>query len=173
MTAGTIDNLADELTQYLSPSDVELVRRAYDFAAEAHSGQTRQSGEPYVNHPVAAAQTLAELRLDAHSVAAALLHDVPEDVGIQITEIEARFGPEVAKLVDGVTKLSMRHWRHVTETSTERESGRDRRRSSAEPVRDQTVWAENMRKMFLAMAEDIRVVLIKLADRLHNMRTLD
>ena len=103
--------------------------------------------------------------LDAATLAAALLHDVPEDVGVPIAELESRFGPEVAKLVDGVTKLSKMTWMHLEEG---RENGQEKRR-----IDDQAVWAENMRKMFLAMADDIRVVLIKLADRLHNMRTLD
>src|SRR5262249_39401435 len=109
------------------------------------------------------AETIAELHLDVAAIAAALLHDVPEDVGVQISEIESRFGAEVARLVDGVTKLSKMQWL----SAEERAEGRDRRRMD-----DQALWAENMRKMFLAMAEDIRVVLIKLADRLHNMRTL-
>ena len=166
-----VDRLIHQVQAYLPPSEVELVRRAYDFAAEAHGDQLRQSGEPYVNHPLAAADTLVELRLDASSIAAALLHDVPEDVGIPIAEIESRFGSEVAKLVDGVTKLSKVSWWHI-ERNDDR-TGRHPPRVGPEPAKDQTIWAENMRKMFLAMADDIRVVLIKLADRLHNMRTLD
>src|SRR5215211_5374603 len=105
------DHLLAQVETYLPPNDLDLVRRAYDFALESHAGQTRRSGEPYVNHPLAAAEALAELRLDSSSIAAALLHDVPEDVGVPIAEIESRFGPEVAKLVDGVTKLSkMSFW---------------------------------------------------------------
>jgi guanosine-3',5'-bis(diphosphate) 3'-pyrophosphohydrolase len=165
------DQLIHQAEAYLTPSDVELVRRAYDFAAEAHGGQLRQSGEPYVNHPLAAAETLIELRLDASTIVAALLHDVPEDVGISIAEIESRFGSEVAKLVDGVTKLSKMSWWRIERNGDG--TGRHRPRLGPEPTKDQTLWAENMRKMFLAMADDIRVVLIKLADRLHNMRTLD
>src|SRR5437867_5247335 len=161
MTVRSVNNLIQQVTKYLPPPEVDLVRRAYDFAVDAHGNQVRLSGEPYVNHPLAAAETLADLHLDTHSIAAALLHDVPEDVGVTISEIESRFGSEVAKLVDGVTKLSKMNWWHVEE------NGRDRRR-----IDDQALWAENMRKMFLAMAEDIRVVLIKLADRLHNMGTL-
>src|SRR5438045_5308201 len=104
-TIRAVDQLIRQAESYLAPPDLELIRRAYDFAAEAHGDQLRLSGEPYVNHPLAAAETLVELRLDASSIAAALLHDVPEDVGIPVAEIESRFGPEVAKLVDGVTKL--------------------------------------------------------------------
>ncbi|MFN0070992.1 MAG: RelA/SpoT family protein [Chloroflexota bacterium] len=145
--------------QYLGANDLEVIRRAHTYAAELHDGQHRRSGEPYIIHPLAAAETLAELKLDADSICAALLHDVVEDVGVSIQELESRFGPEVAKLVDGVTKLSKMDW----------QAGEPDRR----PMDDQAMWAENMRKMFLAMAEDIRVVLIKLADRLHNMKTLD
>jgi GTP pyrophosphokinase len=163
ITTRSAENLFQLVEGYLLPGDVDLIRRAYDFAVESHQGQVRVSGEPYVVHPVAAAETLAELRLDASSIAAALLHDVPEDAGVTIRELEVRFGPEVAKLVDGVTKLSKMSWRQP-----ETDGLRERRR-----LDDQSIWAENMRKMFLAMADDIRVVLIKLADRLHNMRTLD
>ena len=166
ITTRSADNLFQLVASYLPAGDVELIRRAYDYALEAHEGQVRASGEPYIVHPVAAAQTLAELRLDASSIAATLLHDVPEDIGISISELESRFGPEVAKLVDGVTKLSKMTW--LQPDSDGRDGSRERRR-----LDDQSVWAENMRKMFLAMADDIRVVLIKLADRLHNMRTLD
>lgn len=151
--------LVQMAAQYLGPSELESIRRAHAFAEELHHGQLRRSGEPYIVHPLAAAETLAELRLDADSIAAALLHDVVEDVGVEVREIETRFGADVAKLVDGVTKLSKMEWQADEP---------DRR-----PIDDQMVWAENMRKMFLAMAEDIRVVLIKLADRLHNMKTLD
>jgi GTP pyrophosphokinase len=163
ITTRSAENLFQLVESYLPPGDVDLIRRAYDFAVESHQGQVRVSGEPYVVHPVAAAETLAELRLDASSIAAALLHDVPEDVGVAISDLELRFGPEVAKLVDGVTKLTKMTWRHP-----ESDGARERRR-----IDDQSIWAENMRKMFLAMADDIRVVLIKLADRLHNMKTLD
>lgn len=149
--------LLEQVQKYLNPAEVETIARAYRFAAQAHEGQFRKSGDPYVVHPLAAAETLAELRMDAASIVAALLHDVPEDAGVPLSEVEARFGPEVARLVDGVTKLSKMRWLPM-----EGEKRRD----------EEAVWAENMRKMFLAMADDIRVVLIKLADRLHNMRTL-
>jgi GTP diphosphokinase / guanosine-3',5'-bis(diphosphate) 3'-diphosphatase len=163
LTARAPDQLLAQVETYLPPADLELINRAFEYAVEAHADQKRRSGEPYVNHPLAAAEALAELRLDAASIVAALLHDVPEDCGVSIREIETRFGSEVAKLVDGVTKLSKMSWWHDTANG----------RETKKRVDDQAVWAENMRKMFLAMADDIRVVLIKLADRLHNMKTLD
>ncbi|MEO7118676.1 MAG: RelA/SpoT family protein [Candidatus Limnocylindrales bacterium] len=131
-------------------ADLAPVNAAYLMAREAHEPQKRASGEPYVTHPLAVAQILAEMGLDTVAVQAALLHDIPEDTDFTVDDLEERFGPEVAKLVDGVTKLS--------------------KFGSARTHEEQA--AENIRKMFLAMAEDIRVVLIKLADRLHNMRTL-
>jgi GTP pyrophosphokinase len=130
-------------------ADLGPVERAFDLAVEAHEGQQRATGEPYVTHPIASAQITAELGIDPVAVTAALLHDVPEDTEFSLTDIDDRFGPEVARLVDGVTKLS----RFSTHSHEQQQ-------------------AENIRKMLLAMAEDIRVVLIKLADRLHNMRTL-
>ncbi|HEY8477097.1 MAG TPA: bifunctional (p)ppGpp synthetase/guanosine-3',5'-bis(diphosphate) 3'-pyrophosphohydrolase, partial [Chloroflexota bacterium] len=164
LTSVPVETLLDEAAKYLPPADVEAIRRAYEFAAAAHEGQTRRSGDAYIHHPLATALTLAELRLDVSAIIAALLHDVVEDAGVPLTEIEARFSPEVAHLVDGVTKLSKMQWlaRNGETAATE-----------ARPQEEQAAWAESMRKMFLAMAEDIRVVLIKLADRLHNMRTLD
>ena len=130
-------------------ADVGVVDRAFDLAVEAHASQVRASGEPYVTHSIAVSQILAELGIDPVAIAAGLLHDVPEDTEVSISDVEERFGPEVAQLVDGVTKLS----RFSTHSHEQRQ-------------------AENIRKMLLAMADDIRVVLIKLADRLHNMRTL-
>src|SRR5215218_942727 len=130
-------------------ADLALVDRAFDLAVEAHQTQVRASGEPYVTHPIASAQILAELGIEPIAVSAALLHDVPEDTEYSLADVEERFGPEVAHLVDGVTKLSK-----FSTLSHEQQQ------------------AANIRKMFLAMAEDIRVVLIKLADRLHNMRTI-
>ncbi len=141
--------LVDEVRLHHPLADLSGIDRAYQFAVEAHSGQNRASGEPYVTHPLAAAQTLAELGLDPIAIQAALLHDIPEDTEYALTDVEERFGAEVAKLVDGVTKLS----KFSAHSHEERQ-------------------AENIRKMFLAMAEDVRVVLIKLADRLHNMRTI-
>ncbi len=141
--------LLDTVVGHHPDADVTLLGDAFDLAVEAHEGQRRASGEPYVTHPIAAAQIVADLGIDVSAVVAALLHDVPEDTEYSLGDIEERFGPEVARLVDGVTKLS----KFSTHTHEQQQ-------------------AENIRKMFLAMAEDIRVVLIKLADRLHNMRTL-
>jgi guanosine-3',5'-bis(diphosphate) 3'-pyrophosphohydrolase len=131
-------------------ADLDLLRRAYLFAREAHVDQTRASGEPYVSHSVAVAAVLAEMRLDAVTITAALLHDVSEDTPQSIDAIRSKFGPEVAGLVDGVTKLGRIEWKSREERQ-----------------------AENLRKMFLAMANDIRIILIKLADRVHNMRTIE
>ncbi len=130
-------------------ADLEPVGQAFDLAVLAHEGQKRATGEPYVTHPIASAQILAELGIDTTAIQAALLHDVPEDTEYSLTDVEERFGAEVAQLVDGVTKLS----KFSTHSHEQQQ-------------------AENIRKMLLAMAQDIRVVLIKLADRLHNMRTL-
>ena len=137
-----------------------MVEGAYRFALKAHKGQLRKSGEPYLEHPLQVALTLAELQLDAGSLAAALLHDVTEDCDIPISQIEDKFGPEIAKLVDGTTKLGR--------LTLQVPAGTARRGGMA--LRQQ---AENLRKMLVAMAEDLRVVFIKLADRLHNMHTLD
>jgi GTP diphosphokinase / guanosine-3',5'-bis(diphosphate) 3'-diphosphatase len=141
--------LLAEVAVHHPQADLGPIERAFDFAVVAHGDQRRATGEAYVTHPIAAAQTLAEMALDPASIQAALLHDVPEDTDQSLTDIEEHFGPEVAHLVDGVTKLS----KFSTHSHEEQQ-------------------AENIRKMLLAMAEDIRVVLIKLADRLHNMRTL-
>jgi len=142
--------LVSEVSQYLKPEDLALLKSAYFFGQKAHFGQFRKSGEPYISHPVTVARILGELRLDAVTLTAALLHDVVEDTGILKQEISERFGPSVAELVDGVSKL--------------------------DKIKFQTqadMQAENFRKMLLAMAQDVRVILIKLADRLHNMRTLE
>lgn len=136
------------VNSYNPEMDTGRIERAYEMAATAHAGQTRASGEPYVTHPLATAKILADLYMDEDTIVSALLHDVPEDTLVTIDEIRAQFGDDVAQLVDGVTKLSQLRY------------GKDQ------------VEAESLRKMFLAMADDIRVVLIKLADRLHNMRTL-
>ena len=146
MTVSELLRIAD----HLEPKAQDLVRRAYERAASAHTGQRRLSGEDYVNHPMEVAAILADLELDAETISAALLHDTVEDTALTAEEVQREFGPEVARLVEGVTKL-----------------GRISLRS------DQQQQAENIRKMMVAMAEDLRVVLIKLADRLHNMRTLD
>src|SRR5438034_7872222 len=143
------------VTSYLSPKGMELVQEAYAFAAERHAGQTRKSGDPAITHPVHAAETIANLQLDASTIAAALLHDVQEDCGVTNEEIAKRFGSEVAVMVEGVTKLGL-----IGGQAAEARSG------------EEHTQAENLRKMFLAMAQDLRVVIIKLADRLHNMKTL-
>ncbi len=129
---------------------IEQVVQAYDFGANAHDGQTRLSGEPYISHPVAVAQFLADMHMDSQAIAAAILHDVLEDTGTPVAELEAQFGGEIALLVDGVSKLDQIHFTSKAEAQS-----------------------ESFRKMMLAMIEDIRVILVKLADRLHNMITLD
>jgi len=144
-----IEQLLDK-SRYLSEADLARLERAYQFADKAHAGQQRKSGEPYIIHPVAVAEILAELKMDVATLIAALLHDVVEDTGVTLEEVEAEFGETVRQLVDGVTKLRKR----MKFKSNEEHQ------------------AENHRKMFVAMAQDIRVILIKLADRLHNMRTL-
>jgi guanosine-3',5'-bis(diphosphate) 3'-pyrophosphohydrolase len=141
--------LMELLRAHHPQADLSVVERAFTLAIEAHRGQVRASGEPYVMHPIASAEILANLGIDPVAVAAALLHDVPEDTEYSLADVEERFGPEIAHLVDGVTKLS----KFSTHSHEQQQ-------------------AENIRKMFLAMADDIRVVLIKLADRLHNIRTL-
>jgi GTP pyrophosphokinase len=146
---GLRSHLIATLAERYPAADLVPVEKAYDMAVEAHAGQERASGEAYVTHPIASAQILADLGIDPIAIQAALLHDVPEDTEYSLGDVEERFGAEVARLVDGVTKLS----RFSTLTHEQQQ-------------------AENIRKMFLAMAEDIRVVLVKLADRLHNMRTL-
>jgi len=146
--------LIAKASEYLPDDGVALIKAAYEFASHAHREQTRKSGEPYLEHPLQTALILADLRLDANALAAALLHDVPEDCGVSLDEVETNFGSEVAKLVDGVTKLSKL-------TSRARRDG-----TKSKPQ------VENLRKMLVATAEDVRVVFIKLADRLHNMRTL-
>jgi guanosine-3',5'-bis(diphosphate) 3'-pyrophosphohydrolase len=151
-----VEELLEKLKQYSPDADADLVRRAYDVAVRAHEGQTRKSGEPYILHSLAVAETLADLRMDATSLAAALLHDVPEDTATKLADLSTQFDDEIVKLVDGVTKL---------------ERIRELSRSSQGALAEGQ--AENIRKIFLAMVDDIRVVMIKLADRLHNMRTLD
>src|SRR5579859_8284117 len=138
-----------EPVAYLPEAQVARVIRAYEIGARAHEGQARKSGEPYITHPVAVAGILAELGLDAETIIAAILHDTLEDTALSRTELAGEFGDTVAELVDGVTKL-------------------DKMRFSSRQEAD----AESFRKMLLAMARDLRVILIKLADRLHNMRTL-
>lgn len=144
-----IDAFADRLSSYLGPDQVNLVRRAYYYAEQAHDGQ-RRSGEPYVTHPLAVSNILADMHMDHQSLMAAMLHDVIEDTGIAKEALTAQFGETVSELVDGVSKLTQMNF----ETKAEAQ-------------------AENFQKMAMAMARDIRVILVKLADRLHNMRTLE
>ena len=143
------DELIGTIRKYHPSDDISQVEKAYRLAAKAHEGQLRKSGEPYIIHPLRVALILAELELDKETIIAGILHDVVEDTGFTREDIKEQFGEEVAALVDGVTKLTQISW-------------------EADKVE---VQAENLRKMFLAMAKDIRVILIKLADRLHNMRT--
>jgi RelA/SpoT family (p)ppGpp synthetase len=152
---GLAEELIDKIKAYAPDADLDLIRRAYEVAARAHASQTRATGEPYVEHAVAVADILADLQLEAEPLAAALLHDVPEDTTFTLKDVRAQFGDEVAKLVDGVTKLALM-----------REMSRSREGVLAQ------AQAENLRKVFLATVDDIRVIMIKLADRLHNMRTL-
>src|SRR5215213_5850698 len=142
--------LFKEWSGYLKPEDITQLESAYHFSKAAHEGQFRNSGEPYITHPLAVADILAQWHMDPQALTAALLHDVTEDTAVTKTEISRTFGKRVAELVDGVSKLD----RIEFETQ-------------------EKAQAENFRKMLLAMARDVRVILIKLADRLHNMRTLD
>ena len=141
--------LVETIKVYMPSEHVEQVLKAYEFGASAHEGQTRKSGEAYITHPIAVAQSLADMRLDAQAICAAILHDVVEDTPASLAEIEENFGPEVAQLVDAVSKLDQIQFHSRAEAQ-----------------------AESFRKMMLAMIEDIRVILVKLSDRLHNMQTL-
>src|SRR5246127_3165448 len=143
------EDLLEKVRAYSPDADVELLRRAYVFSAFEHRGQIRHSGEPYLIHPLAVADFLADMKLDAVAISAGLLHDVVEDTLTTIERIHELFGPDVAHVVEGVTKISA-----IPFLSTEERQ------------------AENFRKMLLAMVDDIRVILVKLADRVHNMRTL-
>ena len=144
-----IDELFARIEEYLTPEQVAFVRKAYELAAKAHAAQTRKSGEPYIIHPIGVVSILVGLQMDDKTLAAAFLHDVVEDTDYKLDYIKEQFGTVVANLVDGVTKLG-----------------------KIEYISKEDRQIENYRKMFLAMARDIRVVLIKLADRLHNMRTM-
>ena len=144
-----LEDILEEVHRYNPEADLDVIKKAYVFSAKVHQGQVRRSGEPYLTHPLEVANILAKMHLDAPSIATGLLHDTVEDTLTTLDEISQIFGPTIAKLVDAVTKLSKLNF-----TSKEQRQ------------------AENFRKMFMAMAEDIRVILVKLADRLHNMRTL-
>ncbi len=148
-TNPNIDDLMVQIKKYYREQDTEMVQLAYDFAEKAHRGQMRKSGEPYIIHPVATAMILAHMRIDPNIIVAALLHDVPEDTSVTLEEIEKNFGPDIAGMIRGITKLGKLKYRGVER------------------------YIENLRKMFVAMAEDIRVMIIKFADRVHNLSTLD
>ncbi|QQS60264.1 bifunctional (p)ppGpp synthetase/guanosine-3',5'-bis(diphosphate) 3'-pyrophosphohydrolase [Candidatus Falkowbacteria bacterium] len=145
----TIEQIISQVENTHPKADLELVRRAYDFACQAHGDQMRKTGEPYIQHPLHTAFILAQIRSDIPTIIAGLLHDVPEDTSTTLQDIQKEFGEEVAHLVEGITKLSKIKYRGIAR------------------------YRESLRKMFLAMAEDLRVILIKFADRLHNLRTLD
>ena len=149
-TPDTIDSLADDLSSYLGKDQINNVRRAYYYAEQAHEGQFRHTGDAYVSHPLAVASILSEMHMDHQSLMAAMLHDVIEDTGVTKTAIKSQFGNTVADLVDGVSKLNKITFSSHAEAQ-----------------------AENFQKMAMAMAKDLRVILVKIADRLHNMRTLE
>src|SRR5512138_815418 len=144
-----LNDILDKVTAYNPAADLDLIRKAYVFSAKVHQGQIRLSGEPYLIHPMEVAAILADLKLDVPTVVTGLLHDTVEDTLTTLDQLKEMFGEEVANLVDGVTKIGKIHFKTKEESQ-----------------------AENFRKMLLAMAIDIRVILVKLADRLHNMRTL-
>src|SRR5229473_1786110 len=184
----TLEHLLAETRQYMAPQDMERIQRAYDLANRAHMGVARRSGEPYIEHPLEVALLLADMRIDADGIVAALLHDVVEDTDFTLDELRARFGGAVADIVDGVTKFDTLAGKNGAESflaSSERnqEKGTYGHTAAETPeqleqrqylVREQQrrQRSETVRKMLLAMAEDPRVVVLKLADRLHNMRTL-
>lgn len=144
-----LNDILEKMYRYLPGAELSLIEKAYVFSAKVHQGQVRLSGEPYLVHPLEAASILADMKMDIATVTSGLLHDSVEDTYTTLDEIQQTFGPEIASLVDGLTKISK-----ITLSTREEQQ------------------AENLRKMLLAMAKDIRIVIIKLADRLHNMRTL-
>ena len=150
LTVTKFRDLMKPMRENRPTDDLEIVKKAYEFSQQHHAGQTRASGEPYLAHPLQVALVLAEMKMDAVAVAAGLLHDSVEDTSVTIVDIRKEFGEQVAHIVEGVTKISQ------IDFATREEQ-----------------QAENLRKMMLAMIDDIRVILIKLADRLHNMRTLE
>ena len=146
----TVDDLVDRIKSYHPQASEQFIRKAYEFSEKAHEGQMRRSGEPYISHPLNVAGILAELKLDLDSIATGLLHDTVEDTDVTLADLEKEFGSTVATLVDGVTKIGQMNFRNSFDKQ-----------------------GENIRKMIVAMGKDVRVVLVKLADRLHNMRTLN
>ncbi len=145
----TIEKLLEKIKEYHDKADLDMIQLAYDFAASAHEGQKRRTGEPYITHPLAAAHILADMKIDPTIIVATLLHDVPEDTEVTLEDIRKNFGSEIEGLVRGITKLGKLKYRGVER------------------------YIENLRKMFIAMAEDVRVMIIKFADRIHNLSTLD
>ena len=146
----TLEELCEKIQAYFPGADLSLIEKAYRFSEDAHTGQIRRSGEPYISHPLGVAAILADLHLDLPSIATGLLHDTVEDTHATLADIEREFGKSIAELVDGVTKISKMNFRHTHEKQ-----------------------GENIRKMIVAMGKDVRVILVKLADRLHNMRSLN
>lgn len=168
------EQLLEAVTKYRPDADLNPLRAAYAFACEKHAGQTRKSGEPYITHPVAVAQILAGLEMDVPTLCAALLHDVVEDTSVTPEEMVERFGAEIGGLVDGVTKLKLVVGDAFTTHSPPESAPQTPQDETRARKRQETVKsAANLRKIFLAMAKDLRVMVIKLADRMHNMRTLD
>src|SRR6056297_1950702 len=145
----TIEEVIKKARENCTDADSDLLRLAYDFASTAHEGQVRRTGEPYIQHSLQTAYGLTLMRADCNTIIAGLLHDVPEDTDYTLSEVEKNFGKEVKKLVEGITKLGKIKYRGIER------------------------YRESLRKMFLAMAQDVRVILIKFTDRLHNLRTLD
>ena len=145
-----LEDLLAYILKYNPDADVELITKAFNLAKEAHEGQLRKSGEPYIIHPVAVAKILSELNMDSQTICAGLLHDVIEDTKYTYDDIKEMFGENIADIVEGVTKIKNLNYKKADEAQ-----------------------AENIRKMVLAMSKDIRVVIVKLADRLHNLRTLE
>jgi len=146
----TIDKLSEKIRSLGLEVDTEVIRNAYQYSKEAHEGQKRQSGEPYISHPLSVAEILVNLQMDQESIITALLHDVVEDTSVTVEDIKKEFGSNVAFLVDGVTKISRMNFQNLHHKQS-----------------------ENIRKMIVAMGKDVRVILVKLADRLHNLRTLE
>jgi len=144
-----VEDIIDKVKEYSPQAEIGPIREAYEFAAMAHSGVKRLSGEDYIQHSLATAYNLAKMHMDVPSIVAGLLHDVPEDTNYSLDGVRKRFGKEIVNLVEGVTKLGTLKYR-----------GMER-------------YAENLRKMFLAMSDDIRVIIIKFADRIHNLETLE
>src|SRR6184192_3204454 len=147
LTATKFRDLLNLVRENRPADDLDIIQRAYEFSLQHHNGQTRASGEPYLAHPLEVANVLAEMKLDATAIAAGLLHDAVEDTRVTIDDVTREFGAQVAHIVEGVTKISKIQFASIEERQ-----------------------AENVRKMLLAMVDDIRVIMIKLADRLHNMR---